>query len=510
MTPPVVALEGVTKRFGAFAANRGVTLAVGRGEVHALLGENGAGKSTLVKMLYGLLAPDEGVITIDGAPVTLQSPAEARRLGVGMVFQHFSLFDDLTALENIALGLDGEGATGALAARVETLSRDFGLVIDPRRPVWSLSAGEKQRIEIARCLLQNPRLIILDEPTSVLTPGESDALFATLRRLVAEGASVLFISHKLDEVRQHCTAATILRQGEVVARCDPRAETPASLARLMVGEAIGEVATAAAHRVGAPMLQARRVSTRPTDTHGVALDGVDLVVHAGEIVAVAGVAGNGQSELFGVLSGEDGPPEVGDVMIAGEDVTRQPINARRALGAAFTPEERLGHAGVGTATLPETLLLSWHWSDAVSRAGVIRWGAARRIAGEVVRRFDVRSSRPDPIAGRLSGGNLQKFVIGRELTRKPRLIVVNQPTWGIDAAAARAVRQALVDLAAEGVAILVISQDLDEVYEIADRIAVIAAGRLTPAWPRADAGRERVGMAMTASAGQSARLPVAA
>ena len=513
---PLVALRGITKRFGSFVANDHIDLTLQRGEVHALLGENGAGKSTLVKILYGLLQPDEGEIRLDGAALRLSNPAEARRHGIGMVFQHFSLFPGMSVLENIALGCEGTRADASLRRRVEEIAAEYGLGVDCRRMVFSLSAGERQRIEILRCLLQNPRLLILDEPTSVLTPAESDALFGTLKRLTKAGTSILLISHKLDEVRAQCSIATILRHGKVVARCDPRHETARTLAGLMVGEAVSEI-VAKPHALGAPMLVLDALSVAAQDEHSVPLHEVSLSVAAGEIVAIAGIAGNGQSELFAAISGEGGPLACGTVKIAGQDVSLLPINERRALDAVFVPEERLGHAAVPGGKLTANLALTWHSRSSRSEIGrasrpiarhLIDWRRVEKSTKDVIAAFDVRSSAADPEARRLSGGNLQKFVVGRDLALDPRLIVINQPSWGIDAAAATAIRQALLDRAAAGVAILVISQDLDEILAIADRIAVIVAGRLSAPVNAALTSREEIGLLMTATMSGVPMMPL--
>ena len=301
---PLLAARAITKRFGSFVANDRVDVALARGEIHALLGENGAGKSTLVKMLYGLLSPSEGEILWEGAPVTLANPNAARELGIGMVFQHFSLFDNLTVAENIALALPTSERLETIPARIAEISRAYGFALEPDRPVYSLSAGERQRIEIARCLLQDPKVLILDEPTSVLTPQEAEKLFETLEKLKAEGRALLYISHHLEEVKRLCERATILRLGKVVGTCDPRAETARSLAALMVGAQIKEVRSEGAHRPGKPRLVVSGLSAPSPSLHGVSLKDVSLEVRGGEVVGVAGVAGNGQSELFAYLSGE--------------------------------------------------------------------------------------------------------------------------------------------------------------------------------------------------------------
>ena len=502
--PPLVRLSGIAKRFGDTVANEAVDLDVKGGEIHALLGENGAGKSTLVKILYGLLQPDAGTIAWRGSPVAISGPEAARRLGIGMVFQHFSLFDALSVAENIALAMPG--ATGAsIGPRATQVAARLGLELDLRRAVWTLSAGERQRIEIVRCLLSDPALIVLDEPTSVLTPPEVETLFATLTRLQGEGRGILLITHKLDEVRRLCDRATILRAGRVVARLDPRESSPRAIAGLMVGAEIGEVAREPA-RNGPVLLRVERASLPASSLHGTRLQGLDLTVHAGEIVGVAGVAGNGQSELFALLSGEALAPEAGMVQLMGEAVGREGIAARRRLGAAFVPEERLGHAAVPAMTLSENALVSRHGSGGLVSFGMVAGGAVRRLARTIARAFDVRHGGGDPPARTLSGGNLQKYVVGREVLREPRLLAVDQPTWGVDAGAAAAIRTALVALSRRGAALLVVSQDLDELFEIADRIAVIRAGRLTPARPASELTREAVGLAM-AGEGEGSETP---
>ncbi|HRJ69384.1 MAG TPA: ABC transporter ATP-binding protein [Beijerinckiaceae bacterium] len=499
---PLVHCTGLTKRFGSLVANDSVEVRVEQGEVCALLGENGAGKSTFVKMLYGLLRPDAGRIEWLGREVTLESPEEARRLGIGMVFQHFSLFEEMTVLENIALGTDGARADRALADKVTKVAETYGLQLDLKRPVWTLSAGERQRIEIARCLLQEPRLIVLDEPTSVLTPQESENLFKSLERLRDQGAGILFISHKLEEVRRLCTRATILRGGKLVGVADPRKETARSLAAMMVGEGFAEVRPAPEHAHGPAILSVSGLSVDPDIVHGMPLKDVALDVHAGEVVAVAGVAGNGQSELFAALSGEGGIVTGGTVHISGEDVTWAAIGRRRKLGAAYVPEGRLGHATIPQRTLSENIALSWHETEDIG-GRVLSLAKLKAAAAEVIKRFDVRGPNADPRANQLSGGNLQKYIVGREIQRNPRLIVVDQPTWGVDARAAALIRQTLVDLAAKGAAVLAITQDLDEAFEISDRIAVIAEGRLhAPVATRATS-REAVGLLMTAGHGDA-------
>jgi general nucleoside transport system ATP-binding protein len=487
----------IVKVFGTLRANDGVSLRVAQGEIHALLGENGAGKSTLVKMIYGSLRPTSGTLKWLGKTVDIPNPNAARQLGIGMVFQHFSLFDALTVAENISLALPGKFDLAALSEKVARVSKDYGLPLNPSATVADLSVGERQRIEIVRCLLQEPKLLILDEPTAVLTPQEADQLFITLKRLASDGCSVLYISHRLEEVKRLCHAATILRQGKVVATCDPARETAASLARLMVGGDVHAVRAAKAPKEGAIRFALHDANLAADGPFAVELKNINLDVRGGEVVAIAGVAGNGQSELFDAISGERPLNQNASVLIDGNAVGSSGVIARRKMGAAFVPEERLGHGAVPTLPLSENVVLTRH-SDDVSLAtkGILDRGLASRVADRVIKAYDVRKGKPDPEARSLSGGNLQKFLMGRELDRKPKVLVVNQPTWGVDAGAAATVRQALIDLARSGSAVVVISQDLDEIFELADRIAVISRGELSEAFPAHEMTAEKIGLLM--------------
>ncbi|MBE7185466.1 MAG: ABC transporter ATP-binding protein [Methylobacterium mesophilicum] len=504
-------VEGLTKLFGTLRACDGVDLDIARGEIHALLGENGAGKSTLVKMLFGSLEPNAGTIFWKGEPVRLSSPAAARGLGIGMVFQHFSLFEALTAAENIALSLDATTPIRAIAERARELSNAYGLPLDPDALVGDLSVGERQRIEIIRCLLQQPELIILDEPTSVLTPQEADKLFVTLERLRGEGKSILYISHRLDEVKRICDRATVMRHGKVVAHCDPRGETTASLARMMVGADVKTASRGDTARPGEPLLVVRNLSRNPANPFSTPLKSISLSVRAGEVIGIAGVAGNGQSEFFEAVSGEVAQESAEAVTIRGKPAGRLGISERRRLGAGFVPEERLGHAAAPRMSLSENLLLARHGTDRsfAGKSGLLHFGAVKRAARRIAEAMDVRKAGEDPEASALSGGNLQKFIIGRELDRQPAVMVVNQPTWGVDAGAAARIRQALVELARSGSAVLVISQDLDELFEISDAIAVMHHGALSTPIPIAEASYERVGLLM-GGAGPSGEATAAA
>ncbi|QKV18134.1 ABC transporter ATP-binding protein [Oricola thermophila] len=504
--PALLKVEGITKVFGALKANDCVDLDIAPGEIHALLGENGAGKSTLVKMLFGSLHPDAGSILWRGQPVTIANPMQARALGIGMVFQHFSLFESLSAAENIALSLGADVPLAQIAAEAQRVSVEYGLPIHPDRLVGELSVGERQRIEIVRCLLQKPELIILDEPTSVLTPQEADRLFATLDKLRGEGKSILYISHRLEEVQRLCDRATVLRHGKVVAHCIPQQETANSLATMMVGEEIHRIerASVSAPPAGTePVLEIDGLSQPPTGPFSVPLENIRLQVYPGEVVGIAGIAGNGQSEFYEAVSGERPQSSSSTIRIRGTEAGRLGPSGRRRLGAAFSPEERLGHGAVPSFPLSQNLLLSRHASDSstyLGPLGTIRGGALGRTLERIVKALDVRKSGRDPVAASLSGGNLQKLILGREFDRSPALLIANQPTWGVDAGAAARIRQEIIDLARAGAGVLVISQDLDELLEIADRIAVMSDGTLSKTVPADTVTRETLGLMMGGAA----------
>lgn len=505
LTAPPALLEavGLTKRFGALVANDNVSLAIRAGETHALLGENGAGKSTLVKMLCGLLQPDIGELRYNGEPIVFPDPAASRARGIGVVFQHFALFDALTVVENVALGLPGHQPLAALAMRIDECVGRYGLAVEPFRRVGELSVGERQRVEIVRCLLGDPQVLILDEPTSVLTPDESESLFRTVDLLTGEGRAVLFISHKLDEVRRLCHRATVLRGGKFIAEVDPKVESSASLARLMVGADVPRPPRHMTHELGEPRLLLKNLNLKGDGSRGSALYDINLEIRAGEIVGVAGVAGNGQTALFEALSGERLAEDPESIVIDRVPAGGMGPIERRALKAGFVPEERLGHAAAPDMRLSDNVLLTTHGDGEIVRYGIIRRSVLQARFAEIVKRFDVRFGGKDPKARRLSGGNLQKFVIGREVLRGPVLMVVDQPTWGVDAAAAGFIRTTLRQKAAEGCAVLVISQDLDELLEFTDRIAVMSEGHLTQPVPVEETSREAIGLAMGGAHGGS-------
>ena len=495
--PVLLTVEGITKAYPGVVANSDVSFAIREGEVHCLLGENGAGKSTMVKMIYGLVKPDTGRMTWKGSDYAPSAPRVARATGVAMVFQHFSLFEALNVAENVALGMENPPKMKALAAKITEVSNAYGLPLDPARMVGDLSAGERQRVEIIRCLLQDPKLLIMDEPTSVLTPQEVEILFKTLRQLSAEGTAILYISHKLEEIRSLCDAATILRRGKVVGTADPKASTARELAEMMVGATLTPPERPAPKAWGGlhAALEVKGLNAASPIPFGTSLKDVTFTVRKGEVLGIAGVAGNGQDELLLALSGEIKSGE-GMVKATGVSVGAMGPAERRKIGFVMAPEDRLGHGAAPDMSLIENAFLTGGVRKGLTKNGFINWPAAEEFAKAVIQTYDVRTPGPHVAARALSGGNLQKFVVGRELMQAPDVVVINQPTWGVDAAAAAAIRQAILDRAAEGAAVVVISQDLDELLEIADSFAVLNEGRLTSPRPVKGLTIDEIGLMM--------------
>jgi len=491
---PRLALRGITKRYPAVVANDAIDLTVQAGEIHALLGENGAGKSTLMKIIYGAVHPDAGEVRFNGQPVDIRGPQQARALGISMVFQHFSLFDTLSVAENVWLGLGSDLSLGQVEQRITEKAAAYGLEVDPQRPVHTLSVGERQRVEIIRALLGDPQLLILDEPTSVLTPAAVQRLFEVLQRLASQGCSIVYISHKLHEIRALCSACTVLRGGRVTGTCDPRVESSASLSRLMIGSDPPQLQ----HRpqaAGAVALSVRGLSVARADPFGTDLQDINLQLHAGEILGVAGVSGNGQRELLACLSGEDRRAPPGTIALGSEDVSTASAAQRRQLGLHFVPEERLGRGAVPGMSLALNTLLTR--SEPIERGWWINRSRLRSLAQGLIKRYDVRTGGPDSLAQSLSGGNLQKFIVGREMDAQPSVLIVAQPTWGVDVGASAQIRAALLALRDAGTAVLVISEELDELFELADRLVVMSKGQLSPPMPRAQATTERIGQWMS-------------
>ncbi|MDF2388300.1 ABC transporter ATP-binding protein [Nostoc ellipsosporum NOK] len=497
-------LRNISKSYPGCLANQQVNLTIQPGEIHALLGENGAGKSTLMKIIYGLVRPDAGEIFWEGQQINLYNPAQAINLGIGMVFQHFSLFDTLTATENIALTLSPKEKwnLSRLSQKIRTLSEVYGLNIECDRPVHTLSVGEKQRLEILRCLYHKTKLLILDEPTAVLTPQETEKLFATLQQIASDGCSILFSSHKLPEVQFLCSNATILRQGQVVAQCNPQEETSASLAKLMIGSEQGREeefyqtlisGKQQKEKLSGPVcLQVNDLCLKSQNPYGIMLQNIDLQVHIGEIVGIAGVAGNGQTELLAALSGEMLCPQPEMILLGEMPIGDCDVAKRRRLGLAYVPEERHQKGVVSNFSLLENALLTAHSQGLVNR-GRIRFRKLKTWTQRICDAFNVNPAVIDVPAASLSGGNLQKFIMGREISQNPAVLIAAHPTWGVDVSATASIHQALIEMRDHGAAVLMISEDLDELFALCDRIGAIYKGQLSAFKPVTQTSHDEIG-----------------
>jgi simple sugar transport system ATP-binding protein len=493
---PLLAMRGISKSFGAVAACRGVDLVLAEGDILGLLGENGAGKTTLMNILFGTYAADAGSIAVDGKEVTIADSADALQLGIGMVHQHFHLVPKHTVLENLLVGRAGR--SGALTRRkviaeLEALGRDFHIDLDPAAPVARLSIGEQQRVEIAKALIRGARILILDEPTATLTPREAQGLFRALKAMTAQGIGVIFISHKLGEVLELTNRITVMRHGAVVAeRGNDGSLSKAELARLMCGRELDPPQRPKV-TVGPILLELARVTTAGKGR--VALKDLSLTIRSGEIVGIAGVSGNGQRELADLVAGVL-PPESGTIAVAGETVLDPSPRRMQALKVGRVPEDRLSTGMISSLPLSESMALPWITRAPFSRHGVLDRGAIRRFAESQIQGFDIRTSGPEARTGTLSGGNLQKALLARELAMSPSLLVAAQPTRGIDIGATEFVHRQLLDLRARGGGVLLISEDLEELFALSDRIAVLHAGRIMADLPIAEASVERVGLLM--------------
>ncbi len=478
--PYAVELRGITKRFPGVVANRDIELRVRRGEVHAIVGENGAGKSTLMKTLYGMHRPDEGTILLDGRETTLRSPADAIAAGIGMVHQHFMLADYFTVLENIVLGSEptrlGRLDRATARARILEISARYALNLDPDVLVEDLGVGDRQRVEIAKVLYRGATTLILDEPTAVLVPQEVDELFGNLAELKREGLTVIFISHKLDEVRKVADSITVIRRGTTVGTADPRTTTARQLAELMVGAELPSPQTRTSAVRDTPVLGVRGLTVT---SHGArpAVDDVTLTVREGEVVGIAGVEGNGQAELVEAIMGLR-PLGHGVVVLGEEDITGWSTRARREAGIGFVPEDRHRQGMLLDAPLWENRILGHQTRPPAVKGLFIDRKAARSDTERIMREYDVRAPGPDTLAVALSGGNQQKLIVGREMSARPRLLIASHPTRGVDVGAQAAIWELLKDARAEGMGILLISADLDELIGLSDTLQVMLRGRL--------------------------------
>ncbi|HEY8631779.1 MAG TPA: ABC transporter ATP-binding protein [Candidatus Limnocylindrales bacterium] len=499
--PLAIEARGIVKTFPGVLANDHVDFDLRRGEVHALLGENGAGKSTLMNILAGLYRPDEGEILIDGAPVSFSSPREAIAAGLGMVHQHFTLVPSQTVTENILLGLDRPRFLlheRQSEAEVAALAERFGMRVDPRARIWQLSVGEQQRVEILKMLYRGARILIMDEPTAVLAPQEADELFATLRSMTGEGRSVVFISHKLGEVLAIADRVTVMRRGVVTAAGLPTAgATKADLARLMIGRSVLETLDRTPFQPGPVVLGVERVSAT-NDRGRPALHDVSLDVRAGEIVGIAAVAGNGQSELAEVITGLR--PCAGSITVGGQPVTNDSPGSVIARGVAHIPEDRATVGSAPNLSLTDNLIMKRYREAPVARGWLMDDATARTIATNLKDQYAISAPSIDTQARLLSGGNLQRLILAREIETKPGLLIAVQPTRGLDVGAIESVHRLLLSLRQNGAAILLISEELDEILALSDRIDVLYEGRLVGSFPSAEADIGRIGLLMTGGA----------
>ncbi|MFG3306489.1 ABC transporter ATP-binding protein [Streptomyces wuyuanensis] len=502
-TPPAVELRGITKRFPGVVANHDIDITIRKGTVHALVGENGAGKSTLMKILYGMQKPDEGTITIDGKQVGFHSPADAIAAGIGMVHQHFMLADNLTVLENVVLGGEKLYGIGAKARnKIREISDAYGLNVRPDVLVEQLGVADRQRVEILKVLYRGARTLILDEPTAVLVPQEVDALFDNLRELKAEGLTVIFISHKLGEVLSVADDITVIRRGTTVGTADPRTTTPKQLAELMVGSELPSPETRESTVTDVPMLNVDALRLTATDPDGVireVLDGITFTIHKGEVMGIAGVEGNGQTELIEALMGMR-DPDGGVITLDGTDISHVPTRKRREDGIGYIPEDRHRHGLLLESPLWENRILGHVTERPNSKKGLLDLKAARKDTERIVREYDVRTPGIEVTAASLSGGNQQKLIVGREMSHHPKLLIAAHPTRGVDVGAQAQIWDQIREARREGLAVLLISADLDELIGLSDTLRVMYRGRLVADADPATITPEELGSAMTGAA----------
>ncbi|WSX47088.1 ABC transporter ATP-binding protein [Streptomyces sp. NBC_00963] len=496
-------MRGITKRFPGVIANRDIDITVRKGTVHALCGENGAGKSTLMKILYGMQKPDEGTIAIDGDQAVFASPADAIARGIGMVHQHFMLADNLTVLENVVLGGEKLYGIGTRArARVQEISNAYGLNVRPDALVENLGVADRQRVEILKVLYRGARTLILDEPTAVLVPQEVDALFDNLRELKSEGLTVIFISHKLGEVLSVADEITVIRRGTTVGTADPATTTSKQLAELMVGSELPSPETRESTVTDAPMLTLDGLKLTAVDTDGVVrevLSGISFTIHQGEVLGIAGVEGNGQAELVEAIMGMR-DPDGGVITLDTTDISHAPTRKRRESGVGYIPEDRHRHGLLLEAPLWENRILGHVTERPNSRGGLIDAKAARADTERIIADYDVRTPGIDVTAASLSGGNQQKLIVGREMSHRPKLLIAAHPTRGVDVGAQAQIWDQIKEARREGLAVLLISADLDELIGLSDTLRVMYRGRLVADADPATITPEELGSAMTGAA----------
>jgi simple sugar transport system ATP-binding protein len=507
--PPAVELRGITKRFPGVVANKDVDIRVAKGSVHAIVGENGAGKSTLMKTLFGMHRPDEGTITLDGEQVVLHSPSDAIARGIGMVHQHFKLADNFTVLENVVLGAEprkGLALDFAQArSRIEAIGEQYGLQVDPDALVEDLGVGQRQRVEIIKVLYRGARTLILDEPTAVLVPQEVDELFDALRELKSEGLSIIFISHKLDEVLSVADEITVIRRGTTVASVDPRTTTARQLAELMVGSELPSPATTESTVTSTPELVVQNLSLSTADGRALLSD-ISFTIHRGEVLGIAGVEGNGQAELVETLLGIRAAT-AGTVRLGDQDITAWTTRRRREAGIGYIPEDRVRHGLLLEAPLWENRVLGHQTQVPNVKGPLVDRRGAREDTARIVREYDVRTPSIDVLASALSGGNQQKLIVGREMSGQPTVLLASHPTRGVDVGAQAAIWDLLRTARAAGLAVLLISADLDELIGLSDTISVILRGRLVAEVDPATVTPEQLGSAMTGATGGASSQP---
>jgi ABC-type uncharacterized transport system ATPase subunit len=493
--PPAVELRGITKRFPGVVANHDIFLTVKPGTIHAIVGENGAGKSTLMKILYGMQRPDEGEITVDGAPVTINSPQQAIRAGIGMVHQHFMLADNFTVLENVVLGAEKLAGIGAAARdKIKAISHQYGLGVEPDELMADLGVGDRQRVEILKVLYRGAKIVILDEPTAVLVPQEVEELFGNLRELTREGLTVIFISHKLDEVLSVADAITVIRRGTTVATVEPKSVTARDLATLMVGSELPSPEARESTVTTTPVLAVAGLTVRAPDGRSL-IEDITFTIHKGEVLGIAGVEGNGQAELVEAIIGMRG--STGDIELDGASVADWNTRRRREAGVGYIPEDRQRHGLLLDAPLWENRMLGHQTEPPSSRGVLLDIRGARADTEKIVAEYDVRTPGIDVTAGALSGGNQQKLIVGREMSHTPKVLIASHPTRGVDVGAQAQIWEHIREARRAGMGVLLISADLDELIGLSDSLKVMYRGRIVADADPATVTPAQLGLAMT-------------